>query len=154
MSILFEVPSPADAQILVNVQIRAFHDDARIYPGVETGGPPGYDSHERMLEDMGKHHCHNIVSDGRIVGGIVIVERGDGCFHLDKIFIDPDYHNRGIGTQAMRFIEATYSAAKWTLDTPVYSVRNHHFYEKLGYVKVDEFEEADGFRLYAYEKRL
>jgi hypothetical protein len=53
----------------------------------------------------------------------------------------------------MEFIEQTYPAAKWTLDTPLYAVRNQHFYEKLGYVKVAE-NDYDGFILIAYEKRL
>ncbi len=37
------------------------------------------------------------------------------------------------------------------LDTPSYAVRNHHFYEKLGYVKVGE-DARDGSSLIAYQK--
>jgi GNAT superfamily N-acetyltransferase len=152
MDITFEHPTAADAQTLVQVQIRAFHDDARLYPGVEIGGPPGYDSVEEMLQDIDKYHCHKIVCEGRIVGGIVVFDRGQGHLHLDRIYIDPDYHNRGIGTRAMHFIEETYPATKWSLDTPIWAVRNHHFYEKMGYVKVKEIE-ADGITLVSYEKQ-
>jgi GNAT superfamily N-acetyltransferase len=151
MEISFEQPTVADAQTMLNVQIRAFHDDARLYPGVEIGGPPGYDSLQDMIEDIEEFPCHKIMCDGQIVGGIVLFDRGAGHFHLDKIYIDPDYHNRGIGTLAMQFIEATYPARKWTLDTPVYAVRNQHFYEKLGYVRGEEFA-ADDIMLFAYEK--
>lgn len=154
MNISFERPLPADAQTLVEVQIRAFHDDARIYPGVELGGPPGYDSVDQMLENIEKYPCYKIVADGRIVGGIVLFDRGEGHFHLDVLYVDPEYHNRGIGTQAIKFIEAAHPASKWTLDTPAYATRNHHFYEKMGYVKVREFSAEDGFALFAYEKQL
>ena len=41
MNVDFEQATPGDAEDLVKVQIAAFHDDARIYPGVEIGGPPG-----------------------------------------------------------------------------------------------------------------
>ena len=34
----------ADAEALVQVQIAAFHHDSVLYPEVEPGGPPGYDS--------------------------------------------------------------------------------------------------------------
>src|SRR5258706_6785263 len=153
MDVTFERPTIADAQALVDLQVRAFHDDARIYPGVEIGGPPGYDSVEQMLDDLATYPCYKIVCDGRIVGGIVVFDRGQGHYHLDRIYIDPDYHNRGIGTLAMRFIEETYPAVKWSLDTPTYAVRNQHFYEKLGYVKVKEFA-ADGITLFAYEKQI
>jgi GNAT superfamily N-acetyltransferase len=153
MQLTFERAVAADAQALVDVQVRAFHHDSVLYPGVEIGGPPGYDSIEVLIEDLEKHPCHKIVCDGHIVGGIVVFDRGNGRFHLDRIYLDPDYHNRGIGTRAMQFIEATYPATKWTLDTPLYALRNQHFYEKLGYVKVKEIA-ADGITLVAYEKYL
>ena len=153
MKITFERPVAADAQALVNVQIRAFHNDSRLYPGVEIGGPPGYDSVEELLDDLEKYHCHKIVCDGHTIGGIIVFDRGQGHFHLDHIYLDPDYHNRGIGTRAMQFIEEPYPATKWTLDTPLWAVRNHHFYEKLGYVKVNEVA-ADGITLVSYEKQL
>jgi ribosomal protein S18 acetylase RimI-like enzyme len=90
---------------------------------------------------------------GQIIGGMVVVDRGHGHFHLGLIFIDPAYHNRGIGTRAMQFIEETYPATQWSLDTPDWAVRNQHFYEKFGYVKVKE-EEHPGITLIVYEKWL
>ena len=153
MEILFEHPTVNDAQALLDVQIRAFHDDARLYPGVEIGGPPGYDSLEVVTEEIEKELYHKIVCDGKIVGGIVVYDRGEGHFHLDKIYVDPEYHNRTIGTCAMQFIEALYPASKWSLDTPVYAVRNHHFYEKMGYIRGKEFA-ADDITLFAYEKQV
>jgi GNAT superfamily N-acetyltransferase len=153
MNVTFVPSQRDDAAKLVDLQIRAFHDDARLYPGVALGGPPGYDSIDWTLTDIAESLCHNIVCDGEIVGGIVIFDRGEGHYHLDKIYLDPAYHNRGIGTLAMRFMEKTYPAKKWTLDTPKYAVRNHHFYEKFGYVKIDEIA-AHGLILFAYEKLM
>jgi hypothetical protein len=37
-----------------------------------------------------------------------------------------------------------------TWDTPVVATRNHHFYEKRGYVRTGD----DGGGLYLYEKRI
>ncbi len=153
MNVAFERATPADAEALVNAQIRAFHHDARMYPGVEIGGPPGYNSVESAVKKMQDDDYYKIVCDGQIVGGIVVFDMGQGHYHLDLIYLDPDYHNRGIGTRAMQFIEQAYPATKWTLDTPGYAVRNHHFYEKFGYVKVRE-EARDGITLVAYEKRV
>jgi len=152
-NIIFERLTLADAPALLDVQIRAFHDDARLYPGVEIGGPPGYDSIDMLRDEIQHSLCHKIMHDEQIVGGIVVCDKGDRHYHLDRLFIDPDYHNRGFGTQAMHYIEATYPAQKWTLDTPLYALRNQHFYEKLGYIRVGEMHDGD-VALIAYQKTL
>ena len=77
----------------------------------------------------------------------------DGHYHLDLLFISPDHHNRGIGTQAMQFVGDAYSATRWTLDTPIWTIRNIRFYEKLGYVRVGEVEDDDT-TLIMYEKLI
>ena len=153
MNVTFERATPADAESLVKVQVAAFHDDARMYPDVELGGPPGYDSVDVMLRKIREAEVYKIVREGRIIGGIIIYIEGNGHYHVDVLDIDPAYHNRGIGTQAMQFIERTYPAKKWTLNTPGYAIRNQHFYEKLGYVKVGEAP-FDGFILLDYEKKI
>lgn len=152
MSVVFERATLADVDTLVAVQIRAFHDDARLYPGVEMGGPPGYNSSEALIGDMAEMDYYKIVVDGRIVGGFSVhhVEGDHG--HICRIYLDPDYHNRGLGTQAMQFIEDRYPARRWTLDTPLYATRNHHFYEKLGYHRAGEFLADEGITLIIYEK--
>lgn len=153
MSLTIERARPEDAEALVRVQVAAFHDDARLYPGVALGGPPGYDSMATMLLKIGKDESYKLVYEGEIVGGLVVYDYGEGHFHLDVIFVDPVYHGRGFGTQAIHFIERTYPATKWTLDTPTYALRNQHFYEKFGYVRMGEADLGD-VRLIAYEKRL
>jgi len=153
MDIKFEPPTNADANDLLSVQVRAFHDDARMYPGVEIGGPPGYDSLETMVADIQNFLCHKIIYQVQIIGGIVVFDWGEGHFHLDRLFVEPSYHNRGVGTHAMQFIEAAYPARLWTLDTPVYATRNQHFYEKLGYIKVG-IKDTDDIPLVSYKKTV
>jgi GNAT superfamily N-acetyltransferase len=155
MNATFERASATDTEALVKVQIRAFHDDARIYPGVEIGGPPGYDSVEHTRHKIEQTDFYKIEVNEEIIGGIVVFDQGGGHFHLDLLYLDPDYHNQGIGSQAMQFIELTYAASKWSLDTPLWAVRNHHFYEKFGYIKVGEVQEesAQGITLVVYEKQ-
>jgi GNAT superfamily N-acetyltransferase len=151
VQVVFKRAELHDAEALVRVAVAAFHQDAILYPGIDLGGPPGYDSAAVMRRKIAEDECYKIVEGERIIGGIVVFVRGNGHYHLDLIFISPDYHNRGIGTQALQFIEDTYSATQWTLDTPTWAIRNIHFYEKLGYVKVGEFEDDDT-TLIAYEK--
>lgn len=143
----------ADAPVLLDIQIRAFHDDSRLYPQIPLSGPPGYNSLKVMQQDLQQALYYAIKRDGQIVGGAGIFERGNGHFHLHTLYIDPRYHNLGIGTRAMQQIETLHLAVKWTLDTPTYALRNQHFYEKLGYVPTGERAIADdSIILIAYEK--
>jgi GNAT superfamily N-acetyltransferase len=153
MTITIERAVAADVETLVKLQVLAFNDDARVYPGVQLGGPPGYDSVDATLKKIDEDDFYTIRYDGQIVGGLAVFDLGEGHFHLDVIFIDPAYHNRGIGTQAIHFIERTYPAQKWTLNTPDYATRNHHFYEKFGYVMVGKVA-LENIILRDYEKYL
>lgn len=153
MQISFERATAADADALVRVQIAAFHNDDVLYPGVGLSGPPGYDSVAHIRERIETDLCYKITDAGQVIGVIVVFDRGEGHFHLDLIAIEPAYHNRGVGTRALQFIERAHApAARWTLDTPSWAVRNQHVYEKFGFVKVGE-EALPDITLFAYEKR-
>jgi GNAT superfamily N-acetyltransferase len=156
LKISFERATPADAEALRDVQVASFHSDAHTYPGVGLTGPQGYDQVESVLEQIREDAYSKIVADGRIIGGMIVSHIEPGHYHLDRIFIDPAYHNLGIGTRAMQFIEREYPAALWTLNTPTFARRNQHFYEKSGYVRVGEFPEPDhaDITLIEYEKRV
>ena len=56
---------------------------------------------------------------------------------LERIFVDPDLHRRGIGTRAMELAIEMYPEAKlWTLGTPEWNVRTSSFYAKMGFTQV------------------
>jgi GNAT superfamily N-acetyltransferase len=105
-----------------------------------------------MQTKIARGECHKISLGGTIIGGITVIDQGRGHFHLEVLVVDPDHHNKGIGTQAMAFIERTFPAIVWTLDTPTYATRNQHFYERLGFVRVGETVFPD-ITLIQYEKR-
>lgn len=150
MTVTVERATAADAAHLLKVQIAAFHSDTDYY-GVPLGGPPGYDSLEAVHQKLIESDYYKIVVDGEMVGGAAVYHQGPGHYHLDLLYIDPAHHNRGVGTQALRFIEQQYTATKWSLHTPDYAFRNQHFYEKFGYIRVGEVVEPD-ITLFAYEK--
>jgi ribosomal protein S18 acetylase RimI-like enzyme len=152
MNLTFERATDDDAEALVKVEIAAFHHDNVLY-GVPLDGPPGYDSVDTALTKMRESDYYKIVLDGQIIGGMTVYDQGERHFHLDLIYINPAHHDRGIGSRAMSFLDQTYPAKKWSLDTPAYAIRNQHFYEKFGYVKVGETE-YPGITLFAYERYI
>ncbi|MFZ5966970.1 MAG: GNAT family N-acetyltransferase [Bacillota bacterium] len=152
--IRFERVEDEDVSILKDIQMAAFEEDVVKY----GSGPMGYnrvDWHTSLIEN--KEYYFKILSENKIVGGVVVFDKGEGHYHLGRIFIDKDYQNRGIGEKAIRFLENEFKdAKKWTLDTPYLSFRNHHFYEKMGYIKVGETvpDKESGFYLFLYEKHI
>jgi GNAT superfamily N-acetyltransferase len=132
----------ADAARLTEIQTRSFQDDnKRKPPGCSLEGPPGYDSIDWNAGWIARTPYFKILLDGQIVGGIIVFEMGQGHYELGRIYVDPDFQGRGIGQQAVeQMFDAFLDAVKWTVGTPSWAIRNQHFYEKVGFVKVRETE--------------
>ncbi len=132
-----EPATPGDATTLAQIQKRAFEDEVKSY----GKGPPGFDIPQAQIRAMQMATYYKILVGDAIAGGLIVRAKDQpaGHFYLIRMFLDPDFQNRGIGAQAFAALEQKYpTAAKWSLDTPHRSLRNHHFYEKLGFVKVGQ----------------
>lgn len=147
---------PADAEALTAVQTRTFDDDSRRHGHGERGGPPGYDSVAWQRRMMQQAAYYKILEADQIIGGAILFDQGGGHIYLGRIYLDPACQNRGVGAQVMRLLEAAYPAARrWTLETPQWALRNQHFYERAGYVRVGEQQlEGEDHGDVLYEKRL
>ena len=150
MSIRFEKATPNDAVTLAKVSERAFHSD--IHCGAKKpGGPFGYkhDMWQTRMMTAGKYY--KILFDDQIVGGIIVRVMGYQYSEVTRVFIDPFFQNRGIGTQAFEFLWAEFPEVKrWTLGTPAWNQRTRHFYKKVGFVEVGE----DGHGGVLFERKL
>ena len=131
-----------DAAELTEVQTRTFDDDNKWKPpGCSMEGPPGYDSVGWNVEQIAKTAYYKVLSDDLVVGGIIVYDMGNEHYELGRIFVDPDAQNRGIGQKAIQLMfDAFPEAGIWTLGTPSWAIRNQHFYEKMGFVRVRETE--------------
>lgn len=153
----FQKSALKDAKLLTELKIRTFDDDSRRFFNRPNGGPPGYDSVEFQRELIINHMTYNILWDSNIIGSMTITDNGNFHYELSTIFIIPEYQNKGIGQQAIMFIEQEFQdAKKWTLDTPSTATRNHYLYEKMGYTKVHEIliDKKTNLFLYFYEKMV
>jgi len=160
MNLQFEEIQEVDIPSLTRVMQRAFDHDAQVHLGEERGGPEGYDDGEffrKWLFSYDESRGFNIFLDGQVVGGFIVWILESRNNQLGAIFVDPYFQDRGVGTQAWKFIEATYpDTLSWELGTPEWAVKNHHFYEKkCGFKKVREELVTDHDWLsFIYQKRL
>ncbi|MFW9977154.1 MAG: GNAT family N-acetyltransferase [Candidatus Thorarchaeota archaeon] len=133
--ISIELAKPQDAEILANISKRAFDSDVDVgAPG--PGGPDGYDSVEAHRRDTKSERTDywKFLFNGQIVGGTRVYKVSEEHAYIYGVFIDPEFHRKGIGTGTFRLIESNYpKVKKWTLDTPEWNVRTKGFYEKIGF---------------------
>jgi GNAT superfamily N-acetyltransferase len=147
---IFKKAKPSDADTLAQASERAFHSDIHCgAPGI--GGPPGYNSAAWQTRMMRLGDYFKITVDDQVVGGLIVFRKGTRQYELGRIFVDPDFQNQGIGTQAIEFLWQEYPLAKrWTLGTPAWNRRTRHFYRKVGFVEIGE----DGRGGILFERRI
>jgi len=148
MNLQFKEILEDDIPSVTLVMMRAFDNDAQIHLGVERRGPDGYDNGEffrKWLLPYEESHGYKILVDSQVVGGFIVWILENQNNQMGTIFVDPDFQDQGVGTQAWKFIEATYpDTLSWELGTPDWATKNHYFYEqKCGFEKVHEDSVAD-----------
>lgn len=135
-TVILEPAEEKDAEILAEICKKAFDSDAEVgAPG--SGGPPGYDSSEAQIRFMKFMDYYKIIGEDSIVGGIMVDSLGKEHVVLERIFVNPDVHRKGIATRSCELLWELYPDAKlWTLGTPEWNSRTKCFYEKLGFVQI------------------
>ena len=131
------VPTRDRENFIVNIQaafkkavVEEFGDDGEeVIPRADV---------EKSFAEKGAQ-VFDIVSDGKIVGGAVVVIRPSNRNELSLLFVNVDCHGKGVGSAAWRAIEARYPQTKvWETVTPYFEKRNLHFYiNKCGFHAVE-----------------
>jgi len=178
-SVRLAVATPEDAGPLAVIAALAFPDDRSWQPSElrdanlalddPSKGPPhtSYAWTRSVLEALGDSgrerpsatYYKAVLGESLVVGGLFVVPRpdlGTGEWRCEGIYVDPDHQGRGVGRQIIRLMYRHYpDVARWTLETPEYSTRNHAFYEGMGFTKIGVSKNPDvPFRFFDYENAL
>ena len=145
-----------DAKELTEIAKKTFLDDNKLKPeNASMEGPPGHDKITEQDKWIKNCFYYKALYGNKIVGGGLAWKNSDDDFCIDGMFIDPDYQNRNIGSKLIEHILKNHKPSKkWTLSTPSFSKRNHHFYEKYGFVKIKEEDNGIGWKDFYYEKLI
>ena len=66
-----------------------------------------------MIDEL---HYFKILNNKELVGGIIVTTTGDIFGRIDRIYIDPDYQGRRIGSRVIELIEQEFPAIRtWDL---------------------------------------
>jgi ribosomal protein S18 acetylase RimI-like enzyme len=131
-TVRLEAATEADLEQILLLQKRAFSGQAKIYHD------PNLPSLTQTLDDLRKEFnektFYKVVRNGTIIASIRCGIR-DRALSIEKLFVDPDLQDRGIGTAIMGALESRYAGSvdRYVLSTGHKSARNLHLYGKLGY---------------------
>ena len=125
----------SDAELINRMQRAAFTPLLEKYQDYDYS--PACETLERTIYRMSlpiADHWLILLNDTPI--GAIGIGRYEDHLKLKRLFILPEYQNRGYAQQAVRLAEAEYpSDIRWELDTILQEAKLCHLYEKLGYRK-------------------
>lgn len=147
-----EVASAEDACYLTILQARAFLTEEDYIPPDKLEelrrlddpliGPPGMVDPKwtKMVINSRMSVYYKILLADRIVGGLIVAAEPEK--HPDenfwRIFVEPTYHDRGIGQEAIRQLyRLRPDVRRWRLGTPEFHAKNRHFYERMGFTLLE-----------------
>ncbi len=140
---------------LRDIAVSAFAEDKTYRADVIDGGaPPGLDTiekHEGWLNTKTYLKC---TKNGDLVGSCILQIDGKNgvVFGLN---VGQQHMNSGIGSWIIHEIQRMFPQISiWTLDTPDYATRNHHFYKKNGFtlMQLTPKDSSLGFGFHQYTK--
>jgi GNAT superfamily N-acetyltransferase len=140
-----------DANKILEIQKTAFLDQARIYNNYQL--PPLTQSLESIKNEFNGKTFLKVMLKGQIIASVrykVI----DGYVTIDRMVVEPEYQNQGIGTRLLKEVESRVpNATAFQLFTGNKSDRNIYLYEKIGYKIIKNQITDQGIKLLYMEKR-
>lgn len=124
-----------DAGILALISQRAYEHACEQH-GREIWGPRGYKSAKDQLYYIEKLETYCILYEEVGVGGIVISDNGFDHKELVRIFVDPDFQDKGIASDAFKAVMEISPAKAWTVGNPEWNEKAKGFLESNGFEKI------------------
>lgn len=125
----------SDLEDILNLQRLSFQENAVRYN--DNNISPLTQTLEELEEEAKTHIILKAVFDGKIIGSV------RGCMvedyaYLGRLFVHPDYQNRGIARMLMAAIEDEFNTDKFELVVGHLDDKNIALYRKLGFIAYKE----------------
>ncbi|MBD3358243.1 MAG: GNAT family N-acetyltransferase [Chitinivibrionales bacterium] len=121
-----------DAPAILELQKTAFYAQGVLYDNFTL--PPLTETLDEFKNAFLSYHVLKAEHGARIIGSVHAYEREGTCF-IERLVVDPDYQNGGIGSTLMSAIENHYRdhVDRYELFTGHKSAKSLYLYNKLGY---------------------
>lgn len=140
MKIEYKKATFHDIDEIIEVQNKGFYQDYKRF-----GECSGYNPNRKsIMRALTRAIIYLICIDGKVVGDVIVMKRKSGDYFLGGLCIIPEFQNRGIGHQVMKFLEELYQdAMHWSLETPADKESNIYFYQKHGFKITDQYQDGN-----------
>jgi ribosomal protein S18 acetylase RimI-like enzyme len=130
-----ELASEQDLDHILELQRKAFHGQALIYNDFTL--PSLTQTIDDLKKEFNNKIFYKVEENGKIVASVRCFINNQ-TLYVEKLIVDPDFQNKGLGTAIMQEIENRYSVVvnRYELSTGHKSARNLHLYKKLGYKEI------------------
>jgi len=127
-----ELASEQDLDNILELQRKAFYGQALIYNDFTL--PSLTQTIADLKKEFKEKTFYRVEKNGKIIASVRCFINNQ-TLYVEKLIVDPDYQNKGLGTALMQEIENRYLSVvnRYELSTGHKSARNLHFYKKLGY---------------------
>lgn len=145
-SISIRTTIPSEAEELSQIQKEAFKP---LYEKYHDEGNPYLRDSQDILQRLNEYNrYYTIRYDEKIVGGVFYRlsgkrspshELGEGEYYLARIYIHPDYQNKGVAREALLLCEKEFPDARvYFVDFPEDMDKNQRCYQSIGYCDTGE----------------
>jgi GNAT superfamily N-acetyltransferase len=124
-----------DAGIMALISQRAYEQASALFEK-ETWGPRGYKSAKDHLYYIEKLETYCILYEEVVVGGVIISENGYEHKELVRMFVDPDFQDKGIGSDSFNILMELSPAKVWTVGNITWNEKAKGFLESNGFLKI------------------
>lgn len=140
-----------DLKALLDLQKLAYQSEAELCNDYTI--PPLTQTYESICEDFSNMEMLKAVDENDNIVGSVRAYEKEGVCHIGRLYVHPDYQNRGIGKLLMQEIEKRFAyCTKYALFTGKHSTKNLYLYQKIGYKIVGEEQLNDKVTIVNLEK--
>lgn len=142
-----------EVEDLLAIQKEVFAEDYALYEDHDS--TPVNETEAKLIENIERFFHYTILSGNAIIGAIDIRPLDENRLRLSKLFLRNEFQNKGLGSKIIKLMESEFPLIKdWSVYTPYLNKRNHHFYEKLGYIKIGAVQVTEKLQLFKYEKKI
>lgn len=154
MNLILDKATDADAQVIFDMQVKAFMPLLEKYKDTDTS--PANEPIDNVIKRINYSNggYYKILHDDILVGAICIYWKEESQFWISPMFILPEYQGIGFAQKAIQLIERQFpQATTWELRTILEEKRNCYLYEKMGYIKTGEPKRLnENITLVSYKK--